>query len=777
MRLTTHVHRHRHKLAVPWHPTTQAPSTTEPPVKAIGCPAQLRALPVPAVWTSIGDHRVHLLTKYHHRHCLPSLDLLSYESDVANPAKKGRLLVDDPKHCHNISLWVQLLRFKQRVHRKDGVLVIWRALCERRVMLTCQYDAANILWKEFVTVALSDQSMLEELLEHCRYVIQGGGTVWRYMYETIIIHYLKTEPSLVFRWHHRLKGVCPFPPDALARIWRACPGATLIFGLLNTIYKDALQRDLYSVGVPLLCSRGEYRAAYRWHRICMWNADPPKTLGPAKPLVNYLARWGNPRDYTRVLQDLRDANVALEKDSAEILKVEPSISREIQNTILGGIFRPSEKPANDGFCARLFATKAFSLDTIINGMVMLGLDRLGPLSLLELVRRIGTAKGVQERIEQMAQAGISVGSSRFALLVRKFASTGQDKELQAMLLTDQHPDELDNTELQERLLADYLERRNWTQVRRTLSVLVALRRDSRQEGYNLILRCHIRRGNIAGLKQTLNQMHEAGIKVTHRSTLFIVQNVLRPRKKTGHLPLAIPGHDDDLGLVIGMLKRILQAGNSLDPLRWNEPFRRLGQAGRLDELERLALWLASFYSPKEAAGNSVLVEPNLTNLALAARAQQVPTEVPTSHIRHPMRVIFNKGLQKNIIAWGFISALCKETKTSFASERRLPVKPWTRGLLLIKALEEKGVYVMLSSIRGALLQRLTILYGLDPSDYHRSLRLRRENTVPFLEMMRDIEEVWGPTLFNKISVRREILSRRRLPTRLMQQQLTHRRVL
>lgn len=57
------------------------------------------------------------------------------------------------------------------------------------------------------------------------------------------------------------------------------------------------------------------------------------------------------------------------------------------SSIVGDVHNIREKELNDAFCARLFATTAFSIDLIITGLRMLGMRTVGNLALREIAAR------------------------------------------------------------------------------------------------------------------------------------------------------------------------------------------------------------------------------------------------------------------------------------------------------------------------------------------------------------------------------------------------------
>jgi hypothetical protein len=67
-------------------------------------------------------------------------------------------------------------------------------------------------------------------------------------------------------------------------------------------------------------------------------------------------------------------------------------------------------------------------------------------------------------MDQLKEYGISLGTSTFSKLVRKFALENKVDLLSDLLSSDQHPGALEDLNLQESLLASYHEARDWRQL-------------------------------------------------------------------------------------------------------------------------------------------------------------------------------------------------------------------------------------------------------------------------------------------------------------------------
>ena len=664
-------------------------------------------------------------------------------------------MIDLVDHKYDFKLWSQLLQFRRRIHGIDGVLSIWRGLAERKIALPSSGRWASVLWQGFIDAAVCNEELLGELIAYCKANSGNPGTIWHLFYETIIIAFLKKDPPRAYELHRQLKNWCPLLPNRLARTIRATPSNKGTLTVLRKIYQESAVRNLYSVVVPLLCSRRKYAAAYDWHKCLIDHGDLPTSTTDVQPLLHHLPRIGDPAQLGRVTQDLQAAGVRFQESTKPVITIQSLTSRETMNRFLGEVFSVSEKPLNDSFCARLFATKAFPVEVILRGMRMLGAIAIGPLSMRELAVREGSPENILRRIEEMGTLRLSIGSSKFSRLIRQFAMDNEQELLHDLLTSDQHPDVVEDRTLQEAFLGSYLATDNVRQVRKTLVVLTAFTRHPKALEYNLLLRSHLARRNVPAIKQVFHEMTNRDIRISDHSSRNLVQKFLRTRNRSKR-PVSRPYRLDELNLTTRMLLSTLQSGGTLNPEVWREIFRRFGMTRRLDDLERLALWLASFYSSRAENAARLKYAPSrvvVAKTSYSAALQDIPEETLTRNPAHPLRILFPPAFQKAIVEWSFVGAWRRPNRDEYTlldvsrgDKRALETRPWIRGLRLIKMLADKGVYVQMSAIWKAFLHRLICLYGGGRTSRIRTRLLRKHNRVPLSTMVREAEQMWNVTL-------------------------------
>lgn len=625
-------------------------------------------------------------------------DWLHFQAAVENLVGAGTRLVDRPTHRHDFKLWESLLQYRSRIEDVDGVRAIWEALMQRQLVLPISGSEADNIWRLVLSAAARDDDLLGKVIRYCRAEADKElGRVWPYFFETLMIELLRRTPRKSFQVLLDIEKWCPRPEGYLHRIVLESPSSPSVLRSLRPIYKRSSVRDLYATIMPLLFRRGRVNAAYRWHQFLSFRNDV--SLEAIRGSEHLLPRLTVKRGGRVVPKALR-RKPPTAADHAVIKAESPQGSRLTEFLIQ--MLSRSNNPISDRFCARYFATTAASVDVVLSGMQLLGVEKLGPLALRELAVREGSAEALHRRIESMAAKGIHLDGSRFALLVRKFAADGESELLEDLVTSDQHPDELANMRLQRSLLAVHLENNHVRQIRKTLAALTLLKDDVRTLECNYILQGYILRHNSTRAIQVLNGMHEANIPVTFGSSRDVAES-LSEKDRWRRLPTRLRGRHSARPAAVSVMLRLLQSGSRLDPRRWRLVIRQLGRSTELLELEKLVLWLGTFYgtgAQKETRFNLTPARIALTSSTRMPTSVHLPVQKITGYPAHPLRDIFTLKLQREMVALGLRRTrqlLCHAyqgtRKPASVFEQLLRTKPWLLGLRLIKILVEKGLPV------------------------------------------------------------------------------------
>lgn len=682
-------------------------------------------------------------------------DDLEYESNFSNPSTFRQRLVDLPGHGGDMGLWISLLEYRQRIYGVDGTRMVWNAMRKRGVRIPTDGPLASKFWTMLIDAGVQDEQLLQELWKYAENVLESSGQRWSRLYVSIVTYLLlHGRGQEALDWHNILIADHPPHPNDFTEMFRqiALKGGDL--EALRTIYEKQNCRGVYGKVVPILCEQEDFNSAIDWHFLFMQNGDLPLESKAVEPLVLHLAVYDR-ANARRVTQSLVDKGVSFGPLIASTLNGYHTISREVMNLIHGETFHVKVKPYNDSLGARWFATKWVSLDLAINTVHALGIQEIGPLSLQAIALRDMDCKSITQRIQQLKRLGISIGTSFYSRAIEEFAAKGKVDFLEGLLLSDQHPDTLEDWKLQEALLSHYAKNQDWSQYKRTLAIRLLGSESYDTEIQNHTLVSQVGRHDIPAVLETLSKMNTSGIVVRAKTVSHILRMTLRPRQR-GRAPISEPTSVDDLSIGINILTDILKSGGSVPATYWREIFRRLGMLGRFDELERLSIFLASWYYQAEDLTKEALSEYRREN-----RQEMAPAQVPTSHPLHPLRILFPVPLQKAIVEWGFIHGLTSwpadEAILSLTGKNtQLTRYPFTRGILLLKELGQRGVNINSAAIRSAIFNRLMIYYGPGRSNRRYNRIARARNRLTLEEMANQIDIALGSPAFPGLDLRNAI---------------------
>ncbi|KAI9767883.1 MAG: hypothetical protein M1840_005376 [Geoglossum simile] len=683
------------------------------------------------------------------RQRLASIEQLYVESDVDGTVLAGKL-VDDPDHFDNFQLWVILLDFRERLQGLDGIKKVWRGLRLRNIALPVGGTPASTLWSRFLDLGLTDQNAMESILLHARSQYDTTGQRWPGVYEKIIGYHLRNNPLGVPWWHDRLKADHPPHGQCLMALASVASRSKKSLAAFRWIYLRCDQRNVYSTLIPSLCSRRKYRLALRWHFWFIKMGDFPPSLDV---VTEHLAPGISKKDLEEVVRNLREAGsfpAGREPKSPEPEEVTAGngvvagISRRIRSimTTYGDKLDILRKPPDDEICARCFVTDGWSVDAVLNGMEILGVKAIGPLSLRELALREKTPDKIANRIIQMERAGISTGESVFSRLVKKLSINNKATLLTDILHCDQHPDVFEDREVQISLLGKYLDCMDWRQFRRTIAILTELSHDPEMENWNVVLQVLLNCGREHVARQLLEHMRMEGMLIKQESIFCLTRGLLR-RRNQGKAPVSNRKQYDDLGFVRNLLSGIIQSGSRVQPRIWRELMIRFGMTGRLDELESLVLWLLQWYNPSRCGQvpRMSYFDPRVDSFTSTPRREKASY------------ILFHPHMINSLIAWGFIHELSRlrspvryPAQAFVTNVFRSTTHPWARGLRLVKELENRGVRVPIATIRRACQLRLLSLYGPTISKRRIVWRMIEGNQHTLREMVTEIESIY-PGLF------------------------------
>lgn len=710
------------------------------------------------------QHRIEpgLMKRTAWREHLSTFEQFQKETDLESSAVDRPRLIDNDSYTNDWLLWLELIRFRRRHAGIQGTEAIYEEIFSRGKHIPTRSDTGKELWYLLFQAGHQNREFLKRVVVYATQLKRSTGNASPRTYGSIVGHALRTDPGSALKWHCLLKQ--EFAPSIehykkflrLSAAW----GTIKYF---RALYNDYPLIGMYATAIPELCKLQMYEEAFKWHTLLSDHKDLPLEFNDLRPLLAYFAQAGDSSRVEQIIGDLVQARSSVIDEATNYVRKDVTISREIVSRQLGEVHGVAPKQLSDSFCARLFATRLFAVNTVINGLRMMAVDSIGPLSLREIASRDECQPPVILRhLDDLKNAGILPDGSLFAYLVQNLAREENDVLLKSLVESDLHPDTLEDNNLQERLLAQYYAAEDQLQVERTLAILTARGTSQKERAkmwWNAVLRSNVTLRKLDAVKSILETMQRARISVTSRSSRHLRVHWLT-RRQRGHRA----ERTQELSIIIRATKNTLESGGFVPIIAWREIMRRLGMAGRLVEFESLARWLVHNYA-SPAGQQSMLAGSPLLSVA----SQEWLAAGALSRNKNPskyLNLLFTTAAQQAIVAWGFQQEvkMHPEAHHTSKSSRRLrlrsgvsyPRRPlWTWGLILLKRLQERGVPIQQATVSRICRHRLTALFGHGTSNRPINRRtkwindMRARAFVRYLPLsyVREMEHIWGRDLF------------------------------
>ncbi|KAF9890884.1 hypothetical protein FE257_005460 [Aspergillus nanangensis] len=706
----------------------------------------------PSMQTQNGTARVNAPNPNHESSdTLQSLSLqpdkLEFESDLGHTSDIGTRLVDSPAHRHDFALWEELLRYRQRHYGDKGTLDIWEGMMVRvdDIELPVSGKRANFFWQSFVDLGLKREAVMRELVDYSFQLWERSGKRWDKLYESVLTGFLQRGMTQrAVEWHKKLQHPHISSPNDILRVFDAAltihhqsttnavtktQWHTVSPGLsaFQHICCSTAGHQIYGPVISTLLSSDCIDETFPMHTFLVGRGDHPETYDDFRPLLDYADRCGRPH----LSQKLHTyASQRFPDGKSETCEPLPQTQTSLQSK---NEEWPQEKSFKDEFGARLFATKALNFDMILSGLRMFGVPAIGPHSLREMATRAHGCQDILEKLNQLEDAKISVGDSVFARLLRKLATENRSILLSDLLHSDQHPDMLEDANVQESLLVSYYITHDWRLYNMTLAILGEICKDE-PDLHNIRFRQFLVTNEWDLASKTVDDMILRGKTLTGQSIDYMVGQVLAPRRLgVGPVQRSSMTPVQEVKFVLRILQRVVPMGSSVPSALWTEMLKRLGMTGSWNELRTCCRWLVQHYSSDSNSKRA-------NALKFSKKVKSQGEMVSRQHDHHLVQTIFDRHMQAAIVSWGF--------RMRVSAKPRNDLIPWVRGLSLLRELEQSGVHLWTSWIRRACRHRLAVLYGR-PRQSSRLMNrlLRQENPYSLERVMDDINCAWGEPMF------------------------------
>ncbi|KAJ5136853.1 hypothetical protein N7448_005407 [Penicillium atrosanguineum] len=686
------------------------------------------------------------------RNCLwLQQEQLEFESDIGHTEDLGTRLVDNSAHRHDFELWEDLLRFRQRHYGDKGTQDIWEGLTVRLdgVKLPVAGERADFFWQSFVDMALKRDLFLKDVMEYAIDIWHNQGACWNQLYQQVVggLFDLGMKKQAM-KWHRKFQGCGLARPDEVVKVLpsairpknlpASAKSSTNVqrpqtFHKLSSVRKLLISipgHQIYGRAVLTLLQHGFGEDAITMHKHLVRYEDHPNTLDELQPLMEYAKKYGF-REEFELLRDYAKTRFKEEFAAAErgMKATERTALKGAEGSAAKG------KPFKDDIGARLFATRALNFDMVIGTMKMLGVSAIGPRTVREMAIRAQNSQDILDKLRKLRQSGISIGDTVFTRLVQKLAAQNRDILLSDLLSSDQHPDVLEDVELQESLLVSYYMARDSRQYNMSLAVLAELYPNA-PDLLDIHFRKHIAAGQFDAASKVADELALLGRHLNEVSVDYMADKVLTARRMNSRPPpgklLSTAG---EVMFIFKILQRVVPAGGYVSAAFWVELLKRLGMSNKFDELRECCLWLTREYSPTTHHQRGKPWDPSEPAAPWPVRDDRM------------LRLIFSPAMQHAIVHWGFMIRVTSKSESKLAytdPTSGTKLIPWIRGFLLLRELEQAGLGLRRWAIRNAARARLAMLFSRwCPSQRRMTRMLRRNNPYSLQRVSADILHAWG----------------------------------
>jgi len=531
---------------------------------------------------------------------------LEFEADVLATKRRSRAfrkrkrLVDQKEYARDWTLWAELLQFRRRTDGDEGVAQIWKRLVNEE--LPTEGPAADILWKHILDTANKGKTItLEEVVEKAAELRALDGRQSTLLYPTIIGHVFRHRPNNAAAVFRGFRQSLTAPPDALRSIvgdvvLSSSPEAA--WRSFKQIYSTHKEKNIYDHALKTLLRIGTDLASfYTWHEFLVKNNDFPSAQMRQTPTVQAC-----------LAQDQKDAatsDASAGKSAPDLDKLTDEgralLTRQGMSKHVGEVHGIKEKSLSDDFCARLFATRSFSLDFIFGSIYMLGANSLGPLAMREMALRSDNNFHFHENLHKARSSGLSISKSTFSEVLR-FSATEERQQLFDFIVNgDFHPDAIGSHVLQAEIVKLLINHGVLEDVYSFLKIVSLTTEQTHHWPWNELAQACCREGEEAIFSRVMCDMRARGIKFDHKLVTGMKQTFL-DRRNVSKRPIPRPRGGSTLDydvFVSSHMLLILEGGQrDLKAAPWRELLKRFGMAGRIAELHDLTVELARYYGPR-----------------------------------------------------------------------------------------------------------------------------------------------------------------------------------
>lgn len=596
-----------------------------------------------------------------------SIQDLDRESDLDRTTVGSKRLVDTAPLRADLRLWDILLDYRIRYYGSEGARTIWKALKGRGPTVSLESEDAltTRVWQKLLSCAAEhdDLKLTQRLCEH-------DGIAWRRprLFAETISTLLRSGRN------HQVEVMCKQLSskhsngiaDVLELYRTFQPMNHEDLKAFCSVYEKLRPGKMYRQGVLQLLNEQRMEDALLLHKFLTSRGDFPGSFQEIEPFMKYLAKRAE--DPGPFLRSLAASGVMFKGQGRRAYEHESQVLRkQTQHSSYRSDSVPERPRANkisDSFAAKAFTTRALSFDFVLNALQAFGLTEVGPQSLREIGLHSSTMEIFTQRLAKLDELGIDTGGSAYSRFIRKSCQAKQYPLLLHALRTDMHHDVFEDVYLQTHLLVESLQRCDWNKVNLLLAML--------NSGQYVRLEGSVTSSLLASIIDDdskartfltlLSNVSKMDVRIPGHLLHDVVDHLLsrlRGFRMVDHVSRG--NFCKRAQLTAAIMQGCATAGSELMTSQWWSIFSQLGKAGALDDVRKLATWLAVWYMER--------VEDNSFN------------KEPAEDALDDLARMFGEKFQRAIVHWTL--------KEQFARHSGVARGSWQRTLTLLRYLRDE----------------------------------------------------------------------------------------
>ncbi|KAK0651771.1 hypothetical protein B0T16DRAFT_387142 [Cercophora newfieldiana] len=630
------------------------------------------------------------------------LGKLQSEADVG----AARLLVDDPDNLNDARLWLCILNYRLEKDGVAGAAAVMESLLSRGSLRTVKDGPSRAFWRALLNIAPSDNDMMENAWAYAEWLYDKHDVRWPEFYLSVMSAFLRNrqwQEGLV--WHFRLAPKFGPSADAFVVLLKRfiTDGNVKTQWLLRALYLASHHRLLYDEIIPFLSARGLGNVARSWRDVFVCCGDLPRSPA-SRQFIRYLLEY-SPRT------SLHES----ELEVAGLGKVEFPTSSELKHSVslqdpinIYDLFnqaeaqshtsRVPEKPYNDEYGAKYFASTWVSLDFAINSLFLLRVTSIGPLTLQALALREKRCQPLRQRLNQLEDGGINIGESSYSQALRHWVMTENDKMLKQLLRSDVHPSVFDDVKLERDVLRSAVSTGNQSPTELTMAIRLIVSADLARRVANELLLVSLRRKNnmvALGVLDIMTSGQLGPFESTVSAISSHIADSLSPSKG---------GEGVDARFYACIFSMLLHFRLAPSSSALRAVLSLLIRESRLKEVLFLASEVIDHYRQCQHSDTSAIRVhkidvPRLAREEGGGEFQAIPSDLGPYNPWHPIQAIFNPSMKSRIVRRPLANLL--DMGLGNASPLR-----FTDGIDLLAELRDRGIIVDPSKVRDDIIHAL-----------------------------------------------------------------------